>query len=303
MVLSLSDPVGAAVLGAGRAVPPGAPPGRAVLVPGDVDVQCLHAAPDGLAALAAKASLGSTTTRHDGCAAPMRVRALGEVVRIDDLPRGSWSASSGWVLPLGFDPKLQPVTWRLAPGMHALVAGPPRSGRTSAVRLVALQALAAASDVAGTPAVLVVGAPADGQPWPCGAEVIDPWRPDAAGAVAAAVERGQPALVVVDDADLLPVDVATALQRAAERTRRDLAFVAAGRPEGLRSITSWAAPLRASRTGLLLHPQPGDSDVLRVAATVAAPLARRRAGSQPPGRGLAVSPSVSAPVQVAWSGA
>ncbi len=204
------------------------------------------------------------------------------------LPPGSGAAPT---LGLGED---GPLGLDLRAG-HALVAGPHGSGRTTA-----LQGLAWRAAAAGVRVEAIAATRADG--WPHGTGV-------AAGpaAAAAALRRlagladaggDVPALVLVDDADVLCEDVAVAdaLARLLRAGRAGLLrVVAAGERRALRrAFGGPLADLRASGRGLLLAADRDvDGDLLGVR------LPRGDGGPEPPGRGLLVERGACAEVQVA----
>lgn len=203
-----------------------------------------------------------------------------------------------WVLPFGVgDFEVLPVELDLSDG-NALVAGPPRSGRTSLLDLVAVTSRRAPGHVA---LVRVAGRRRRG-PEPLAWDV-GPVDAHDAGAVARAVAtvtallaQGQRVLCVVDDADALPDAASAALEDLARR----------GRDEQVRVVAAvdnrWAArayggvvpEVRRSKNGVLLAPDVElDGDLLGV--RLRSPLERLG----PPGRGFWVQSGVAELVQVA----
>ncbi|TXR58104.1 FtsK/SpoIIIE domain-containing protein [Quadrisphaera setariae] len=177
-----------------------------------------------------------------------------------------------------------PTEIPLAAGSGALVVGPPGSGRSSALRLLAAQAAAA-----GRPCVLVqprlplpitagtTSAPrtttaAGGVPVVTGTDTAA-GRALLAALAAAAAPPSRPApapLVLVDDAELLlgsPLEAL--LLDLADGDGPACAVVAAGTSGLLPTHRGLAAALRRHRTGLLLHPlAPGDAEVVGARAPV-----------------------------------
>lgn len=199
--------------------------------------------------------------------------------------------------PLGLD---------LGAGAGALVLGPPGSGRSSALRLLAAQATAG-----GRGCVLVRPRPPvpsltagerlgeqheDGS---ARVPVVSGTDGGAARALLAALEppSGAPGrsapLVLVDDAELLlgsPLEAL--LLDLADGDGPACAVVAAGTSGLLPTHRGLAVALRRHRTGLLLHPlAPGDAEVLGARAPVV------RSG--PPGRASLVREGSLAVVQLA----
>ncbi|MFC4057951.1 FtsK/SpoIIIE domain-containing protein [Planomonospora corallina] len=231
---------------------------------------------------------------------PLRVDALPlriTAAQAMDLAPGFEPPSPLWALlgaggdslaPLGVD--------LLAQGPGAVVAGPPRSGRSS-VLLTAARSLLDR----GTPVVLVTPrrSPlrtlegADGVLAVLGGDGGD-------GDLETAVAGRERYVVLVDDAELLSPDspLGSALERVL-RTGRDgeHGLVLAGATGDLTTAyRGFAAEARKSRTGLLLAVQsPADGDLF----TVRLP---RGAVGGPPGRGLLITLGTVTPVQAALPG-
>jgi S-DNA-T family DNA segregation ATPase FtsK/SpoIIIE len=164
---------------------------------------------------------------------------------------------------------LSPAVLRVAPGAHVVVAGPPGSGRTTALATLAASARAAGARVV----VLAPGAPAP-------TDVVAP--------------EGV-SFVFVDDADRWPADdpVLTAL---ATGSRSGTHLVVGVRADRVRvAYGHWVRELLAHRTGLLLQPDADlDGDLLDVR------LPRRFAVALRPGRAWSVGdPHGDGIVQVA----
>jgi S-DNA-T family DNA segregation ATPase FtsK/SpoIIIE len=168
--------------------------------------------------------------------------------------------------PVAFDP--------FAGAARLLVAGPPRSGRTTLLRLLAQQAHQAgiATLVAAT-ARSPLAADAQRQAIP----VIGPNDADLVPL------RADRTLLLVDDSeaftDAIAGDRLTSWVRACDAP---LAVVVAGRADDLAtSYRGLAAEVRRSQCGILLRPGPVDGELLGVRLP-------RRPGGGPPGRGVAV---------------
>lgn len=223
-----------------------------------------------------------------------RLAPMPPTVALRDLP----SPDDSWRLPFAVgDAEVAPVSLDLSVG-HALVAGPPRSGRTTA-----LDGLAAAARRAPDPVALVRVASRrrpgpEPTTWDLGPvdanDVADVGR--AVMTVSALLAQGRRVLVLVDDADGLPDAASAALEELARR----------GRDEPVRVVTAvdnrWAArayagvvpEVRRSKQGVLLAPDVElDGDLVGV--RLRTPLERLG----PPGRGYFVQHGVLELVQVA----
>ena len=191
-------------------------------------------------------------------------------------------------LPVGVaDADLGEATIELHASEHLLVAGPARSGRSSALVLLAAQLRRVGG---GRPIVALTPRPS-----PL-AEVTG------LDLVATSVEElvsacGQRLLtegyLLVDDADL--VDDSGDRLAAMLAGRSGWQLLVAGRPEALRSgYGHWTQLVRRSRLGLLLQPDPlVDGDLLGVV------LPRHRRVARVPGRGYLVAEGTAELVQVA----
>ncbi len=195
-----------------------------------------------------------------------------------------------WFVPLGIsDRTLAPAGLVLYDAEHALVAGPARSGRSTALVTAATVTRAAAPDVH-------VVAVASGRSPLVGCEavqrVLDPT--DLRDPLAEVGTRPGPVLLLVDDADLIG-DEDGSLAALLERRRPDLHVVAAGRNEALRSLyTHWTRTVRQSRAALLLRPDVDlDGDLAGIT------LPRRSIVALTTGRGYLVGGGEVEVIQVA----
>ncbi|WP_449062972.1 FtsK/SpoIIIE domain-containing protein [Planomonospora algeriensis] len=187
--------------------------------------------------------------------------------------------------PLGVD--------LLAQGPGAVIGGPPRSGRSSALLTAARSLLSR-----GTPVVLVTPrrSPLRALEGTEGVLAVLDGNGDLSQAVAG-LERY---VVLVDDAELVSLDspLGTVLEQVL-RTGRDgeHGLIVAGATGDLTTAyRGFAAEARKSRTGLLLSVQsPADGDLF----TVRLP---RGAVGGPPGRGLLITLGAVTPVQTALPG-
>jgi S-DNA-T family DNA segregation ATPase FtsK/SpoIIIE len=164
-----------------------------------------------------------------------------------------------WHLPVAVaEDDLSPAALVLHDADHALVAGPARSGRTSALCTIAA---AAAHTGAPVHVVAVAGRRSALLDQPGLHRRLAIHEVDA-GLVRALAEHAGPVLVLVDDADRDGEDGPIA--DLVGLGRPGLHVVAAGRAEPLRqTFGHWTRSVRASRTGLLLQPDLDlDGDLL-----------------------------------------
>jgi S-DNA-T family DNA segregation ATPase FtsK/SpoIIIE len=241
-------------------------------------------------------------------AAPHRattIRAMPVEVDLAQLPVGSVPPKRPWRLTIGIDEDDQPAELVLHEGDHVLVAGPGRSGRTTALATVAgavrrahptatvvalagrrswlggLRGVLTVADVtSAVDAVACALAPPPGTPRLA--------SPDGAGPD----DLPQPTFLLVDDADTVD-DVGGALE--ALLAIGGVHVVAAARAEVARGLYQhWLRPVRRSRLGVLLRPNADlDGELL------GAVLPRRSAAPWVDGRGYLVVDGTPTLVQLA----
>lgn len=310
LLLRMSDPADYGLAGLPvKELPTTMPPGRVVALgeQGLVESQIALLAPDpaGPAQVAAFQALAKAVPPVPRERAPLRVDALpmrittaqvAELVSEFTPPSPLWAllgAGGDALAPLGVD--------LLAQGPGAVIAGPARSGRSSAL-LTAARSLTSRGtpvavvtprrsplrDLAGEPGVLAV---LDGQGSPVGDS------PEGPGGLAEAVAGLERFVVLVDDAELVSAD--TPLGMALEEVLRsgrdaDHGLVIAGTTGDLTTAyRGFVAEARKSRTGLLLSVQsPADGDLFSVRLP-------RGAVGGPPGRGLLITQGTVTPIQAA----
>jgi S-DNA-T family DNA segregation ATPase FtsK/SpoIIIE len=188
---------------------------------------------------------------------PRRARPLARMplqVELGQLP----APPSTFALPFAVgDDEVAPVALDLADG-HALVTGPPRSGRTTA-----LATLASAAGRAPAPAarVLVRARPTpldDAVAWEVGP--VDAMDPEAAAEAVRDVEEllrsGRSVLCLVDDVDSLPDSVSSALEELSRRGRDEpLRMIAtADNRWAVRAYSGLVPELRRSKRAVLMNP-------------------------------------------------
>lgn len=316
LVLHLADPFDRASLGLR---PPAGPslatdgwmPGRGVVGQGaGTEVQVAWC-PDPTSAVRSLASTDRAERPLDGAAAFDGPSAIGELptrVEVADLPFARIDCHSRGRtvldLPVGVgDHDLRPRGFELATGDHALIAGPPRSGRSTALVVLARSLLApsvlgptggeSAAGERGGCVIALAPRPSPLRTAP-GVTVVA----DIEGMLAAVARSGEAEtiLLLVDDCELID-DPQGALVALLETSRPGLHVVAAGRADRLRTIFGhWSAALRMGGRGLALRPDlDRDGDLWGVR------LPRDAASRACDGRGFLVVDGTTELVQVATS--
>jgi S-DNA-T family DNA segregation ATPase FtsK/SpoIIIE len=224
-VLRLDDTSEAPLAGVPVASAPRAGPGRLVVASSGLEAQ--------LAILEIEPG-------NPSAYGPAPVGTLDWEVDAADLPSGrSRDGENDLVVGIDFA-SLAPAVLTVTDGEHVLVAGPPRSGRTTAL----LRLAASWRDVHPDGTVHAVS------PRPGTALLMD--SPTVTVDAVAALAPGRPRLIVVDDADRVD-DPSGALAALVAERRPGLLVIAAGRPDALRTrYGEWTSVVRRSRTGLLL---------------------------------------------------
>ncbi|MFI6501436.1 FtsK/SpoIIIE domain-containing protein [Nonomuraea typhae] len=300
LILRLADPSDYALAGLPvKHLPAVMPPGRAVSTGehGIVETQIalLTDDPSGQAQVAALQSLSRSApkvTSVPEALRPLRVDALPMRITADQAmsltpsytpPSPLWAllgAGGDALAPLGID--------LMAQGPAAVIAGPPRSGRSSAL-LTAARSLISR----GTPVIAIVPRRSPLRDLEGALAILDG---NGTGLSDLVADRSQ-YVVIVDDAELINPDapLGMALDDIL-RTGRDgdHALIIAGATGDLAtSYRGFIAEARKARTGLLLSVQsPADGDLF----TVRLP---RGAVGGPPGRGLLVTMGTTIPIQTA----
>ena len=257
----------------------GLPAGRAVKADDGLEVQV--ARPDGgdfASAAAVVAARAAPAGRG-----PAQIGSLPHKISFEDLPGSALSEDRR--INIGFamgDLSLAPTGFALHDGEHALVLGPPRTGRTCTLAAVGAAARRACVEV-----VVVADRPGDLarrlEMEPVTAAELD--APD-----------GRRRLLLIDDAERVS-DPSGLLARLAAGGDRSCHLVASATAERLRSSYGhWLNEMRSCRTGVLFRPGPLDGDLLGAALPARLDLA------PVPGRGLIVADGAAAVAQVALVG-
>jgi len=277
LLLRLADPGDYASFDVPRNAIPAAVPGRAVVVATRQVVQISYPGAD-------LASTVADVARRwaDARSTAYPVQLLPEVIDPARLREAGAVASTGeepWSIPVGFaDSTLAPAALKLYEHEHALIAGPPRSGRSSALMAIAATVLAGPR-----PPTIVAFAPRRSPlrdlPEPvivCGDytdldRILQPLD-------------GSRTLLLVDDAETVP-DALGVLDRWIAKAGPGRHVIAAGRNDGIRrQYGLWTQRVREGRCGVLLVPDHDmDSDMLGT------PLPRQHRMAPMPGRGYLVS--------------
>lgn len=264
-----------------------------VFASSDADIERLSAAWSGTAPEGAAPSVGILPV----CVFVDELRSglAGDQDRVS-FDAGS-GASSPWVLFIGLSSQtLAPASVSLRAGEPVIVAGPPRSGRTTALRSIAV----AARDLIPGLWIGVLSESTSNlcwwrQPIPKGSRNLHTtsvtelltWLDDP-------IKAGEAALVLIDNAERIDDDAGQLSALLAGR-RPAVRIVVAGRADVLRTAYGhWTAPARRVRHGLILRPNL-DTDGELWHTT----LPRRLRIEARAGRGLMITEDLVEVVQVA----
>ncbi|GAA1104026.1 FtsK/SpoIIIE domain-containing protein [Streptomyces javensis] len=263
-------------------------PGRALVAANHQEIQLGWPGEDLAGAVA-----GVAARWPDAPAGAPRIGLLPKEIDLAALKAPVQVASDPWQLPVGLDDATLECAWlRLYDNEHALIVGPQRSGRSTA--LCSIAALVAAAD---TPPAIVAYAPRRSplRDLPPGGEVA---------VVTAYAELEEtlsgcfgPTLLLVDDADTVEDELSVLERWLSAAATSGSHLIAAGRADGLRRLYGhWTQPARDSRCGVLLAPDHDlDGDLL------GASLPRHDRMAPLPGRGYLVVDGVAGGVQLARS--
>ncbi len=307
LVLRLTDPGDAAYAGlVARTMPAHQPPGRVVFLAGsrpvEAQVALLDPDPSGQSQVAAIRRLGDHAREKFGvpprAQRPLRVDPLpvritaAETMRLDPAfspPSPLWAlvgAGGDELSPQGIDLREE------GPGL--VVAGPPRSGRSTALLTMTRSLLEA-----GTPVLLITPRRSPLRALEGEAGVLAVLGAASAEQELEAAVGGRPRyVVVVDDAELMADSMLSEPLNRVLVTGRDAdhGLILAGSTADLgRAYAGFVPAALKSRCGVLVAVEsPGDGDLFGVRLP-------RGAGPGPLGRGLLIRPGTAAPVQIALS--
>ncbi len=309
LVFRMSDPADYAVAGLLRhQIPAAMPPGRAVDTADGNEIQLaiLGRDPSPEAQLeAARRLIAAAAEREEherSSRLPFVIRALPAQVRLHQFTIPSPEGQV--VLGLGGD-SAEPVTIRVGgsradgPGLRFLVAGPPRSGRSTFLLtvLIQLHQMRYVVIAAGGSRSPVVALAREQH-----LAALDP--ADQSGSAVREVEGlltdGRPVILLIDDSELfVDSSVGDRLAALIRSSPTALDVFATGRVDDLAlAFGGVVAEVRRARTGVLLQPGPGDGELFGLRLPF-----HRALG--PPGRGLLIAPdlvpngSPALPLQVA----
>ena len=181
--------------------------------------------------------------------APPVIEALPSTVERSDL--GNASVEPHLTVPIGIAGTTRDqADLVLRQGEHALVAGPPGSGRTSALRLIAEQVRDVASEV-----VIVGVAPhSDGDLFTRSVFDAGGCHADVQHVLRMSVDDPRRWLILVDDADRIDVEAGPLLELA-KKAPAHVTIVAAMRSSvAHQAYGHWTRSLRTSGNGILLQP-------------------------------------------------
>jgi DNA segregation ATPase FtsK/SpoIIIE, S-DNA-T family len=299
LVLRLADRSDFSLIGLpARAVPVEMPAGRGFFTDTLTEAQVctISRDPAGPAQLAALAAIAAVARIRDEdiprSSLPRRVDALPSIITTAEIsttwvPAAQPPGSAHVTLGVGGDELAEVTIDLLESGPGFLIAGPPRSGRSTA-----LATIAAGLRAAGWRVVAIT--PRDSIVRDYAHETFDATQ----FGVDAAFDRGLGQLaVLVDDAEIVAESPAAAVLDRLTRTARDSGHlvVIAGNTEDLSvGFRGFVVDVRRARTGLLLAPRsPLDGEVLGVR------LARKTGEALPVGRGQLIVRGVATQLQVA----
>jgi S-DNA-T family DNA segregation ATPase FtsK/SpoIIIE len=251
----LDDAADATALGVKATMTPRAVPGRIMVVGSRLEGQ--------VAVLPVPRLARSDDGRSEG---PMTIGTLPDDIEASTMPATTDRADGSTALMLGVDfASLAPIALDVPEGEHAIILGPARSGRSTA--LIRTIAAFRAAHPAGT---VIVRCPRGNSPvlaW-IASNVPDALvAADDAAIVAAVGDSGEGdaidgdarVMIAIDDAERVD-DAAGALLDLVSARHHRVLVVAAGRPDALRSMYGhWSTVVRRSRIGLVMT-KGGDAD-------------------------------------------
>lgn len=224
---------------------------------------------------------------------PQCIEVLPSEVKVADVIDAARVFDLEWLLPVGIgDFDLAPTGFALGDGDHVVIAGPPRSGKSTT--LTALAAIVATH----RPDLTITGIALRRSPLrDCPDVTRLVTRPDDVDGVLQGLSTDTAAshLILIDDAGMVD-DVNGVLAALVGSRRPGVHIVAADQADTLRSAYGhWTKEARRSRMGLALRPTAtADGDLWQTA------LPRRGPSEFPPGRGYLVADGRVELVQVAW---
>ncbi len=194
-------------------------------------------------------SVPSVSTSEQVANGPVRLRTLGSDISLDELAGETQIRGDLWRLAIGINHHdLSAALIDIRAGVHTVVAGPPASGRSTALRSIAAS-LAAVSPQTPIGSIGIELGTEVGCLISTAEELIQ-----------FGVEGG---LLLVDNIEQLPVELSPDLEKLVAAAPQQLRIVVSGRNETLKGMQPMMRMLTASRTGLLPRPGTDAGDVFR----------------------------------------
>ncbi|HEX3688737.1 MAG TPA: FtsK/SpoIIIE domain-containing protein [Solirubrobacteraceae bacterium] len=288
LAFQLADVADYAQFGLMRRAIPHFVPGRAVVGGSAQVIQVARTPGDLPEEVAARAARVAGATPTEG--GPPPVGVLPESVGVDALLGAGRAEREPLFIPFGIgDETLEPAGFELYEGDHAMIAGPARTGRTTALLVVAEVLSRLYPDIPLVGIATLRSALRD-----CGAltRVITATE-DLGELVTELRDSERLQVLLVDDADVVD-DPARALSDLFAAPRANLHAIVAGRTDALKTLGHWSVGVRRARTGMLLQP-----DVQIDGPLLGVTLPRRPTPPVRPGCGYRVDPGGFELVQVA----
>jgi S-DNA-T family DNA segregation ATPase FtsK/SpoIIIE len=221
---------------------------------------------------------------------PPPVGVLPESVGVEALLGAGRAERDPLFIPFGIgDETLEPAGFELYEGDHAMIAGPSRTGRTTALLVVAEVLSRLYPDI---PLVGIATRRSALRECAALSRVVTAAE-DLGELVTELREAERPHVLLVDDADVVD-DPTRGLSDLFGAPRANLHAIVAGRTDALKTLGHWSVGVRRSRTGLLLQP-----DVQIDGPLLGVTLPRRPTPPVRPGCGYRVDPGGFELVQVA----
>jgi len=194
-----------------------------------------------------------------------------------------------WRLPIGVAASNLGTEGLVLPSSeHAVIAGPPRSGRTTTLATIAATIASVSSE---TRIVGLVPRNNVLRNDPTMSTVLDNTAtPEELQQI---LDAPGPLVLLIDDVETVGAELVAVLEASLNERRDDRHIIAAGRTDTFRNHASWTRQLRDSRSGVVLGPAPSDGDIFKTQ------LPLRRQEAYPPGRGFIVNQGLPTLAQVA----
>ncbi|MGH2894576.1 MAG: FtsK/SpoIIIE domain-containing protein, partial [Solirubrobacteraceae bacterium] len=291
LAFQLADVADYAQFGLMRRAIPHFVPGRAVVGGSSQVLQVARARGTASEEVRARSARTAGATPAEG--GPPPVGVLPESVGIDALlgaGRADRGAGGDMFIPFGIgDETLEPAGFELYEGDHAMIAGPARTGRTTALLVVAEVLSRLYPDIP-----LVGVATRRSALRECAALSRMITTPEELGEFIPELRDAERLhVLLVDDADVVD-DPTRGLSDLFAAPRANLHAIVAGRTDALKTLGHWSVGARRARTGLLLQP-----DVQVDGPLLGVTLPRRPTPPVRPGCGYRVDPGGFELVQVA----